>query len=112
MELESQVAKIQLGAEKDAGVFVYLSAEKLPLEDSESFLVAEILENDEERYASCEQIVLSINAAIRRTFKKNTGSGAFEASIAQVNSELGKLASMGEVNWIDKLNCIIGVKIG
>src|SRR3989344_4503919 len=112
MELESQVAKIQLGAEKDAGVFVYLSAEKLPLEDSESFLVAEILENDEERHASCEQIVLSINAAIRRTFKKNTGSGAFEASIAQVNSELGKLASMGEVNWIDKLNCIIGVKIG
>lgn len=112
LELESQVAKIQLGPEKDAKTFVYLSAEKLPANSGESFLAAEILESDSALHSSCEQIVLSIGAAIKRAFKKNAGDETFESAVAQVNEELAKLASLGQVHWIDKLNCIIGVKTG
>lgn len=111
MELESQVAKIQLGAEKGAETFVYINAEKLPLGESESFLVAEILESDSNLQPDCEKIALSIQAAVRRVFKKSAKNDeAFESAIAHVNDELGKLASLGQTHWIDKLNSIIGVK--
>ena len=36
----------------------------------------------------------------------------FENAISQINEELGKLAAMGQTQWIDKLNCIVAVKEG
>ena len=70
MELESQVAKIQLGPEKhEAASFVYLSAEKLPF-GAESFLVAEILEPDSALGNSSGQVVSGMQTALKTAFKK------------------------------------------
>ncbi|MBI3231659.1 MAG: hypothetical protein HYZ51_01090 [Candidatus Doudnabacteria bacterium] len=112
MELESQVAKIQLGEQTSGKSFIYLAAEKLPRGQGESFIIAEILENSQAERAACEQITLSIRAALMRAYKKNGEDQDFELAVAQVNQELGKLASLGQIHWIDKLNCIIGIKIG
>lgn len=113
VELESQVAKIELGPERKAKSFVFVSAEKLQGgTDAESFIVAEILESKDGLRESCEQIALSIRSALRRAFKKNAEVESFEAAVALINEELGKLATLGETHWIDKLNCILGVKTG
>ena len=112
MELESQVAKIQLGPEDaSASGFTYVLAERLGQGDSESFMVAEILEASGDLRASSEQIVLSIRGAVRRAFKKSQDPENFESAVAQANEELGKLASLGQTHWIEKLNCVISVKI-
>ena len=46
MELESQVAKIQLGPETGGDSFVFVSAEKLQGKNNECFIIGEILEDN------------------------------------------------------------------
>ncbi|MEK7618475.1 MAG: hypothetical protein AAB410_05015 [Patescibacteria group bacterium] len=112
MELESQVAKIQLGPEKhEAASFVYLSAEKLPF-GAESFLVAEILEPDSALGNSSGQVVSGMQTALKTAFKKNADEETFENAVALVNAELGKQATLGQTNWVNKINCILGVRTG
>ena len=113
MLLESQVAKIELGPERKAQSYVFVSAEKLQGEqEAESFIVAEILESRDDLRESCEQIALSIRSALRRVFKKSGGAENFETAVALINEELGKFATLGQTHWIDKINCILGVKTG
>src|SRR3989344_4708048 len=110
-ELESQVAKIQLGPEGGyAPGYVYAEAEKLGSNDAECFMVAEITETSGDLRDSSEQIALSIKGGVKRAFKKTQGAENFEIAVAQVNEELGKLASFGQTHWIEKLNCVIAVK--
>ncbi len=110
--LESQVAKIELGNIKHVNSFVYVLAEKSPAGNAELYIVAELPLLNPAARESCENICLAIASALKRSYKKQVGDNAFETAIAQVNEELGKLAELGQTNWVDKLNCILAVKNG
>ncbi len=111
-ELESQVAKIQIGNFKTTTSYVHIVTEKAVASDAELYLVVELPLFNPAAESSCEKIALAIAGTLRRAYRRNVGQASFESAIAQVNDELGKLASMGQTHWIDKLNCIIGVKDG
>lgn len=111
-ELESQVAKIQIGNPKHVHSYVFLVAEKAPVGTTELYVVAELPMFNPAAESSCEKICLAIAGALKRTYKKNLTENVFETAIAQVNEELGKLAEMGQTNWIDKLSCILAAKDG
>lgn len=111
-ELESQVAKIQIGNPKHVHSYVFLMAERAPIGTSELYVVAELPMFNPAAESSCEKICLAIAGALKRTYKKNLTENVFETAIAQVNEELGKLAEMGQTNWIDKLSCILAAKDG
>ena len=53
---------------------------------------------------SCERICLAIARDFKTRLPKPAEENAFENAISQINEELGKLASMGQTQWIDKLN--------
>ena len=109
-ELESQVAKIQIGNPKSVASYVFILAEKAPSSEAELYVVAELPLFNPAAESSCESICLSIGSALKRAYKKGTSENVFETAVAQVNEELGKLAETGQTHWIDKLNCILAVK--
>lgn len=111
-ELESQIAKIQLGNSKVASSFVFVMAEKAAASEAELYVVAELPLLNPAAVESCEKICLAIGSTLKRVYRKPLNPNSFELAIAQINEELGKLASLGQVHWINKLNCIIGVKNG
>jgi hypothetical protein len=111
-ELESQIAKIQLGNLKVSANYVFVMAEKAAGSDAEIFVVAELPVLNPAAAEACEKICQSIGSALRRSYRKPLTSASFETAIAEINEELGKLASLGQIYWINKLNCIIGVKDG
>ncbi len=111
-ELESQIAKIQLGGSKDASAYVFVMAEKAAGSEAELYVVAELPVLNPAAYESCERICLAIASTLKRAYKRSVNPNSFENAIAQVNDELGKLASLGQTQWIDKLNCVVGVKEG
>ncbi|MDE2312104.1 MAG: PQQ-like beta-propeller repeat protein [Patescibacteria group bacterium] len=111
-ELESQIAKIQLGSPKQASAFVYVLTEKSSGSETELYLVAELPLLNPAATEACERITLAIAGGLKRAYRRQPLPGHFEAAVAQINDELGKLAATGEVEWINKLNCIIGVKLG
>ncbi len=111
-DLESQIAKIQLGNFKNANSYVYVFAEKSGGSDAELYVVAELPLLNPAAEDSCEKICLSITSTLKRTYKKPLSSGSFENAISQINEELGKLVSLGQTQWMDKLSCIIAVKEG
>lgn len=107
-ELESQIAKIQLGGGKHASSYVFTLAEKIGR--AELYIVAELPLLNPAAEESCEKICLAIASTLKRALARPIGEETFENAIAATNEELGKLASMGQTHWIDKLNCIIAVK--
>ncbi len=111
-ELESQIAKIQLGGGKSASSFVYVVAEKSSGSDAELFVVAELPMLNPAAEESCQRICLAIFSALKRSYRQKPGPNTFENALGQINEELGKLASGGQTQWIDKLNAIVGVKNG
>jgi len=111
--LESQIAKIQLGNNKSSNAYVYMMAEKAPVGEAELYLVAELPLFNPAAEEACERICLAIASTLKRGYRRTTSpENNFENAISQINEELGKLAAMGQTQWIDKLNCIIGVKEG
>ncbi len=110
MELESQVAKIQLGPEDGNTGFVFVVAEKLKGENNECFIVAEITDTTPELLEPSKKICLSILSAIKRTFDKSNSPETFETSLSNVNEELSKLITLGLAHWVLKFNGIIAVK--
>ena len=111
-ELESQIAKISLGNTKSSSSYIYVMAEKSPSGSEELYVVAELPLFNPAAQESCERICLAIASGLRRAYKRPGNENTFENAINQINEELGKLASMGQTQWIDKLNCILGVKSG
>jgi len=111
-EIESQIAKIQLGNNKTSTSYVYIMAEKAGQSSSELYVVAELPLFNPAAEESCERICLAIASGLKRAYKRPGGESAFENAISQINEELGKLASLGQTQWINKLSCILGVKEG
>src|ERR1051326_2317135 len=109
-ELESQIAKIQLGNTKSSQSYVYTLAEKAQGSDAELFVVAELPLFNPAAESSCEKICLAIGSTLKRVFRRPADAVNFEIAVSQINEELGKLASLGQTHWIDKLNCILAVK--
>lgn len=109
-ELESQIAKLQLGNFRHTTSYVYVLAEKAAASDAELYVVLELPLFNPAAQEACEKISLAIGSTLKRAYKKPLTPTSFEMAIAQINEELGKLASMGQVHWINKLNGIIGVK--
>lgn len=109
-QIESQIAKIQLFSPRTANNYVFVMAEKAAGSDAELYMVAELpLLNPAAREA-CEQICLAVAGGLRRVYKRPLDENSFENAVAQINEELGKQAGMGQTYWINKFNCILGVK--
>jgi hypothetical protein len=111
-EIESQIAKIQLGNNKTSSSFVYIMAEKASGSAAEIYVVAELPLFNPAAEESCERICLAIGSGLKRAYRNPIQDNSFENAISQINEELGKLASLGQTQWINKLNCILGVKDG
>src|SRR6185503_14149054 len=111
-ELETQVAKIQLGDPKQANSYIFVLAEKVNSSDSELYVICELPLFNPAAQDECERIANAIAASLRRIYKKPVNDNTFENALAQINDELGKLASMGKTHWIGKLNSIITIKRG
>lgn len=109
-EIESQIAKIQLGNRKSVNSYVYIMAEKAPVGNSELYLVAELPLLNPAAEESCERICLAIASTLKRTYRKVEQINTFENAITNINEELGKLTSLGQTQWVNKLNCVIAVK--
>jgi hypothetical protein len=111
-ELETQVAKIQIGNIKQATTYVFLMSEPASSGDAELFLVTELPMLNPAASSDCDQIAQAVSATLKRSYRKQTTDGTFETALAQINEELGKLASLGKTHWIGKLNGIIAAKHG
>ena len=111
-ELESQIAKIELGNTKDSNSYVFVLAEKAPVGNNELYVIAEMPLFNPAAEESCERICLAIASTLKRSYRNQNQENAFENAISQINEELGKLTSMGQTEWVNKLNCILGVKDG
>ena len=111
-ELESQIAKIQLGNFKHTNNYVYVTAEKAAGSDAELYVVCELPLFNPAAIEPCEQISLAIASTLKRSYRRQATQGSFENAIASINEELGKLASLGQTHWVDRLNCIVCVKNG
>jgi hypothetical protein len=111
-ELESQIAKIQLGNNKSSNSFIYVLAEKASGCPAELYMAAELPLFNPAAEESCQRICLAISSALKRVYRNQGAQDNFENAIGQINDELGKLAALGQTQWVDKLSCIIGVKEG
>ena len=109
-DLESQVAKIQIGNFKKTNSYVFLTAEQAAGSPCELYVIAELPLLNPAALEASEQICLAIASALKRTYKRQTNENTFENGVAHINEELGKLASMGQAHWIDKLSCIVASK--
>ncbi len=109
-EPESQIAKIALGNTKASNTYIFVMAEKAPAGNEELYVIAELPLLNPSAKEDCERICLAIASTLKRSFRRESSDGTFENAIAAINEELGKLASMGQTQWIDKLNCILGLK--
>jgi hypothetical protein len=111
-ELETQVAKIQIGDLKQSTTYVYVVAEKVDATESELYVLCELPLFNPAAADDCERICSAIAAGLRRSYRKTANDNTFENALAQINDELGKLASMGKTHWVGKLNALIAVKRG
>jgi len=111
-EIESQIAKIQLGNVKTSNAYVFVLAEKAQGSDAELYVIAELPMFNPAAAESCESICLAIASNFRRAYRRQKSDSAFENAIAAINEELGKLAEMGQTQWVNRLNCILAVKEG
>src|SRR5512141_647317 len=100
MELESQVAKIQIGNVKQSNAYVYVLTEMAGM-DTELYVIAELPLFNPAALESCEKICLAIGGTLKRGFRRNIDPSTFENTVAQINDELGKLASLGQAHWIE-----------
>lgn len=109
-KLESQIAKIQLLSPKQAGNYVFVSAEKAIGSDAELYMVAELPLFNPAAADQCEKICQAVWGVLRRSYKKSLEDSSFENMVAQVNEELGRMAETGQNYWVNKFNCILAVK--
>src|ERR1051326_8564492 len=111
-ELETQVAKIQIGDPKQSTAYVYVLAEKIDATDTEIYVLCELPLFNPAARADCERISEAIGASLMRSYRKTANDNTFENALAQINEELGKLAGMGKTHWIGKLNALVATKRG
>lgn len=110
--LETQVAKIHLGDPKQTTTYVYVLAEKIDATETEIYVLCELPLFNPAARADCERISEAIGASLKRSYRKTVNDNTFENALAQINEELGKLASMGKTHWVGKLNALVAAKRG
>lgn len=108
--LESQVAKIQIGNFKQTSSYVLTFAEKAADGISELYAVVELPMFNPAAIPDCERITQAVCATLQRAYKRGVNESTFEAALGEINEELGKLATLGQTNWIGKLNSAVAVK--
>ncbi len=111
-ETESQIAKIVLGNNKSSSSYVYVMAEKAGQTEDEIYMVAELPILNPAAKDACERICLAIASTLKRAYKTQANENNFENALSSVNEELGKLAALGQTEWVNKLNCILATKSG
>ncbi len=111
-ELETQVAKIQVGDARTASTYVHVMAEKVDATDTELYVLCELPMFNPAALADCERICEAISASLKRSYRHAVTEQSFENALAQINEELGKLATIGKTHWIGKLNALIATKRG
>jgi hypothetical protein len=109
-ELETQVAKIQIGNQKQATTHVLLMSEEALHSEAELFVVTELPMFNPAAFSDCEQIAQAVAATLKRSYRKAVNESSFETALAHINEELGKLASIGKTHWVGKLNALVAVK--
>lgn len=111
-DFEAQVAKIQTGNPKTAATHVLVVSEPADGGKSELYLITELPMFNPAAFADCERIAQSVANTLRRSYRKTPTGSTFENTLANINEELGKLASLGKDHWIGKLNAIVAVRTG
>ena len=107
---ETQVAKIQIGNPKQSTTFVALLAENSKLSSAELYMVMELPLFNPAAIPDCERITNAVSSALRRSFRGEVTDLTFENALAHINEELGKLAGIGQSNWVGKLSALVAVK--
>lgn len=110
--LETQVAKIHIGDPKQATTYVYVLAEKMEATETEIYVLCELPMFNPAARADCESICEAIGASLKRSYRKTANDNTFENALAQINEELGKLASLGKTHWVGKLSALVAAKRG
>ncbi|QQS23299.1 hypothetical protein IPM19_01905 [bacterium] len=112
-ELETQVVKIQLGDNRQSSTFVYTLAETIDSIGTEIYVICELPMFNPAAKDECQRIAEAISGSLKRSYKRADGSnhtGIFEAALANINEELGKLVTLGKTHWLGKLNAAVAVK--
>lgn len=110
--LESQVAKIQIGNFKQTASYVSTFAEKAAVPDCELYAVVELPLFNPAAIPDCERISQALIATLKRAYRRGNTESTFEVALGEINEELGKLATLGQTNWVGKLNGAVAVKSG
>ena len=109
-ELETQVAKIQIGDPRQATTYVHVVVEKIDPSETELYVLTELPMLNPAALTDCERISEAIVATLKRNYRKDGSTISFENALSLVNEELGKLTSIGKNHWISKLNGLIAIK--
>src|SRR6185503_17718638 len=109
-DFEAQVAKIQTGNQKTATTHVLVVSETALGGKAEIYLITELPMFNPAAFSDCERIAQSVAATLRRSYRKSPTGSTFENTLADINEELGKLASLGKDHWIGKLNALLAVR--
>ncbi len=110
--LETNVAKIHIGNNKQTNTFVASIAERTVHPDCEIFAVVSLPVLNPAAIVDCERIAESVIAALRRCFKRASNDSTFEVALGEINDEVGKLASLGQQTWTGKLSAVIAARRG
>ncbi len=111
-QLETQVAKIEIGNNKQANTYVFVMAESEPTTGAELFMIVELPLFNPAAAPDCARIAQVIAAALHRSYRKQINENTFENTLTQINEELANLAEVGKTHWVGKLNALVGVKTG
>src|SRR5579885_182309 len=111
-DLETQVAKILISNSKSANAYVFVMAEKAQDAESELYVVMELPVLNPAAMPECDRIAKAVAASLKRSYRQPGNENTFETALTQINEELAKLASLGQTNWMGKLNALLAVKTG
>ncbi len=99
-DIETQVAKIQIGDIRQANTYVHVVAEKVDVSETELYALTELPVFNPAAQSDCERISEAIAASLCRSYRGSVNSQTFENALASINEDLGKLANIGKTHWI------------
>jgi hypothetical protein len=113
-KLVSKTAKVlsetKKSKDKEAVAIAYEHIPRNPEEQAHGSLYAVIEVEDSGGHA--EEIAESIIDALHKEYYEDLTKdslSAFESSLAKINEELAERSSEGQINWLGKLNAVLGV---
>lgn len=113
-KLVSKTAKVlsetKSSKEKEAVAIAYEHIPRNPAEQAHGSLYAVIEIEDSGGHA--EEIAESIIDVLHKEYYEDTTKDSltsFESALAKINEELAERSSEGQINWLGKLNAVLGV---